>query len=59
MQDPTIVDFERILLNLHTHRVGYRQGRPQRIRYLRISVGSVCSDSKIELFLSFQGVFEF
>ena len=35
------------------------QGRPQCIRYLRISVGSVCPDCKIELFLSFQGVFEF
>ncbi len=35
------------------------QERPQRIRYLRISVGSVCPDEKIELFLSFHGVFEF
>ncbi len=35
------------------------QGRPQRIRYLRISVGSDCPDDKIELFLSFQGVIEF
>ena len=26
-----------------------RQGRPQRIRYLRISVGSVCPDEKIDL----------
>ncbi len=36
-----------------------RQGRPQRIRYLRISVGSVSPDDRIELFPSFQGVFEF